>query len=259
MLKGWLVDNHLTTDNKNDKYLLLESAGNLTQENLFNRMKEEDTGLRMETIEHVVKLHNRVVAKQVLNGFSVNTGLFRATPQFHGSIENGVWDPKKNSIHVNFIQDKDLREAIAETSVHILGEKGDAMYIIGGQDAATRAGDGTATAGRNYILHGRLIKLAGSDESVGISLTNTSTGQVSKITDDRLVVNNPTQVIILLPSDLPDGDYTLTLTTQYSNSGVLLKTPRSVEKTITIGQGAPSDPDMQPVDPPSGGYIDPNA
>jgi hypothetical protein len=170
-----------------------------------------------------------------------------------------VWDPKKNSIYVNFSQGKELREAIAETSVHILGEKGDAMYIIGGQDGATRAGDGTATAGRNYILHGRMLRVAGDHESVGITLTNVSTGQVTTVTTDRLTVNNPSQLIVQLPDGLEDGYYTLTVTTQYSNSNVLLKAPRSASRTIYIGQGAPSDPDTQPVDPPSGGYIDPNA
>ena len=29
-LKGWLADNTVTTDNKEDKILVLESAGNLT-------------------------------------------------------------------------------------------------------------------------------------------------------------------------------------------------------------------------------------
>ena len=99
-----------------------------------------------------------------------------------------------------------MREAIAQTSVNILGEKRDAMYIIGGEDAATRATDGMATAGRNYTLNGRLIKVVGEHESVGITLTDAS-GKVSKLPNDMLVVNNPSQLIILLPSDLTDGHY----------------------------------------------------
>jgi hypothetical protein len=238
-LKGWLVENHLTTDNKNDKILLLESAGNLTLADVISQMRKEDTGLREETIVHAVDLYQRILADLILTGYSVNTGLFRAVPQFRGPIENGQWNPNKNSIHVTFIQDKDLREAIAETSVHILGEKQDAMYIAGGEDAATRATDGTATAGRNYTLHGRLIKVAGDHESVGVTLTDAS-GKATKLPDDMIAVNNPTQLIILLPAGLADGDYTLTVTTQYCGSSILLKTPRSVTKTITIGQGGTS-------------------
>lgn len=239
-LKGWLVDNAVTVDNKEDKILLLESAGSLTLEDILSEMKKEDTGLRAETLEHSVKLYNRIVSDLVLSGYSVNTGLFRAVPQFRGVIDGGQWNPEKNSIYVSFTQDKDLREAITQTSVNILGEKRDAIYIIGGEDTSTRATDGIATAGRNYILTGRMLKVAGEDATVGITLTD-SKGTVTKLAKDMLVVNNPTQLIILLPSDLADGDYTLTVTTQYSGSGTLLKRPRTTSKMITIGQSSAPD------------------
>lgn len=233
-LKGWLVDNTVTVDNKKDKFLLPESAGNLTLQDVLDEMKKEDTGLRAETIEHAVNLFQRVVSNLVLSGYSVNTGLFRAAPQFRGVIEDGKWDGEKNSIYVSFTQDKDLREAIAVTTVDILGEKKDAIYFAGSEDAATRATDGSATAGRNYVLSGRLIKVTGDKEGVGITLTDSS-GNVTKLSGDMLVVNNPSQVIILLPAGLANGDYTLTLTTQYSGTSTLLKVPRSVSRIISIG------------------------
>ena len=236
-LKGWLVDNAITTDNKEDKILLLESAGNLTLEDVLSEMKKEDTGLRGETIEHAVKLYHRIVSDLTLSGYSVNTGLFRAVPQFRGVIDNGQWNPQKNSIYVSFTEDKELREAVAQTSVNILGEKKDAMYIIGGEDAATRATDGMATAGRNYVLTGRMLKVVGDDDAIGITLTD-SAGTVTRLANDMLVVNNPSQLIILLPAGLADGDYTLTVTTQYCGGGTLLKKPRSTTKVISIGQGS---------------------
>ena len=42
-LKGWLADNPVTPDNKEDKILVLESAGNLTLSDVLDEMKEEDT------------------------------------------------------------------------------------------------------------------------------------------------------------------------------------------------------------------------
>ena len=42
-LKGWLADNTVTTDKKEDKILVLESAGNLTLSDVLDEMKEEDT------------------------------------------------------------------------------------------------------------------------------------------------------------------------------------------------------------------------
>ena len=74
-LKGWLADNTVTTDNKEDKILVLESAGNLTLSDVLDEMKKEDTGLRAETLKHAVDLFQRTVSELVLNGYSVNTHL----------------------------------------------------------------------------------------------------------------------------------------------------------------------------------------
>lgn len=243
ILKAWLVDNAVTTENKDDKILMLESSGNVSIQQIYDEMKREDTGLRQETLEHVTNLFQRVVARLVLSGYNVNTGLFRATAQFTGVVEQGKWDPAKNSIYVSITQDKELRVAIQQTKVHILGEKGNTMYIVGAQDASTRATDGTCTAGRNLMLNGKMLKVVGTDPAVGVSLID-SKGVVVKLPADMLVVNNPSQLIILLPTDLTDGEYELVVTTQFSGGGVQLKTPRSVSKTITVGSGGgePEDP-----------------
>ena len=179
----------------------------------------------------------------VLNGYSVNTGLFRAVPQFRGVIDGGVWNPERNSIYVSFNQDKDLREAIARTGVKILGAKGDPAYFIGGEDAATRATDGSATAGRNYRLQGKNIKVTGTDPAVGIVLIDEK-GTETKLPMDMIAVNNPSEVLVLLPADLKDGTYELRLTTQYCHSSqTMLKTPRTVSRFINIGasQGSGDD------------------
>ena len=62
-LKGWLADNTVTTDNKEDKILVLESAGNLTLSDVLDEMKKEDTGLRAETLKHAVDLFQRTVSE----------------------------------------------------------------------------------------------------------------------------------------------------------------------------------------------------
>lgn len=233
-LKAWLADNTVTADNKEDKILVLESAGSLTLTDVLDRMKKEDTGLRSETLQHAVGLFQRTVSELVLSGYSVNTGLFRAVPQFRGVVEGGAWNPQKNSIHVSFTQDKELREAIAATGVKILGAKGESAYFIGGEDASTRAMDGSATAGRNYRLQGKNIKVWGSDASVGIVLTDSS-GKETALPADLIAVNNPSEVLVLLPADLTDGLYELRLTTQFSGSSKELKTPRTITRSLSIG------------------------
>ena len=87
VLKGWLIDNSVTTDNKTDKILLLASAGSLTLDDVLEEMYKQDTGLRPETMRHSVTLYHRIVMDLILNGYSVNTGLFRAVPQLKGVVD----------------------------------------------------------------------------------------------------------------------------------------------------------------------------
>ena len=238
VLKGWLIDNAVTTDNKTDKILLLASAGSLTLDDVLEEMYKQDTGLRPETMRHSVTLYHRIVMDLILNGYSVNTGLFRAVPQLKGVVEGGVWNKENNSIYVSFTQDKALREAIAKTVVEILGEKSNIMYILETEDRKTGLKDGSATAGHNFFVRGAMLKVVGDHESVGVTLTD-SKGATTKLTDDQITINNPSSLTLLLPADLAEGEYTLTVTTQYSNS-YTLKGPRSISTPIWIG-GKPAD------------------
>lgn len=95
VLKGWLTDNAVTVNNKTDKILLLQSAGSLVLDDVLEEMQKQDTGLRPETMRHAVTLYHRVTMDLILNGYSVNTGLFRAVPQLTGVIEGGVWNKEK--------------------------------------------------------------------------------------------------------------------------------------------------------------------
>lgn len=236
-LNAQLADNTVTTDNKDDKILTLVSAGTADKQRLISEIMEINPGLERETVEAVINLEQRVLKKLILTGYRVNTGLFSAVAQFTGTVENNAFDPERNSVYVSLTQGKELREAIQATTVNIVGEKGSAMYVAGGTDTATRAPGFTATAGRNYTLTGQRIKIAGTDPSVGITLTDAE-GEVTRITDDMIALNEPSRLIFLIPAGLADGAYTLTVTTQYS-SRELLKTPRSVSKTLYIGE-APS-------------------
>ena len=248
VLKGWIADNPVTAD-KTDRILLLESAGGANLADILDEMKKEDTGLREETLQHVVNLFLRITMDLILSGYKVNVGLFYAVAKFVGVLEGGKWNPEKNDIYVSFTQGKDLREAIAETAVEILGEKANVMYIIETEDRKTGRKDGSATAGRNLFVRGAMLKVVGDDPSVGVTLT-ASGGTETKLEDDLITTNKPSELTLLIPAELEAGEYTLTVTTQF-NSGALLKTPRSVSTQIWIG-GRPEEGGEEEEERPGG-------
>lgn len=236
-LRGWLADNSLTADPK-DRILVLESAGNAGLDEIYKEMREEDTGLRQETLVHVVTLYERMVARFLMNGFSVNTGLFHAIPRFTGIIEKGLWNPEKNGIYISFIQDKVIREEIAKTEIVIEGEKADVMYITGVEDRSNNMTDGSMTPGRNFAVFGAYLRIVGDNEAVGISFRNTATDEVVKVGSDMFSTNDPGTLIFIVPTSLVDGTYELTITNQYmKGKNALRKSPRSVSTTVFIGDG----------------------
>lgn len=243
-LKGWLADNSVTSD-PNDRILVLESTGKADINKVYEEMLAEDTGLRRETIVHVTTLYERICARLLMNGWYLNTGLFYAVPRFTGVINGGKWDPEKNNIYVVFNQDKVLREEIAKTSVHILGEKPDVMYIVEVEDRKTGLKDGTMSPGRNFFVRGAYLKVVGSDAAVGVTLKKAADNTVIKLDDDMITTNKPSELTLLLPVDLADGDYELTVTTQFCSGNRLLKEPRSVSVAVHVGNN--NDDDDRPV------------
>ena len=71
-----MAPNTVTPDPK-DKIFILETTGKADINKIYEEMRAEDTGLRPETIVHVVTLFERICARLLMNGWQLNTGLFR--------------------------------------------------------------------------------------------------------------------------------------------------------------------------------------
>lgn len=235
-LKGWLVELPIGSK-KGGRILMLNSAGSMDLNKVYDEMEKEITGVKRETIVHVTTLFLRVVAQLILNGYSVNTGLFRAVARFSGMIEGGVWNPDKNTVYVDFTQEKLLRDAIRQTKVEVESEKPDSMYILEVEDRVLGINTNKITPGHNVFVRGARLKITGTSEDIGVSLTHTD-GSVTKIADADIVVNNPSELLLLLPTGMKDGVYELKITTQYCNGGSsMLKQPRSVSCNVEVGNG----------------------
>jgi len=63
----------------------------------------------------------------VLSGYNVNNGLVNMRSSIKGPLVGGKWNPNVNWVDVSISHGKDLYEAVAETTVEILGEKDEAI------------------------------------------------------------------------------------------------------------------------------------
>ena len=229
-----IADNTVTKDDTDDKIFTIVSSGTADRERVIAEMMAMNPGVEPEMMRLVMDLESRTIIRLLLNGMRVNNGFFEAVPRCRGLVNGTAWDPEANEIYVNFTQGKELREAIADVVVNVIGEKGATMYLSTSLDAATGLGLFNATAGANLTLTGKNIKVVGDDPSVGITLTD-GEGTETRIKAGAIGLNQPSKLIFLVPASLAAGDYTLTITTQFGgNSNSLLKTPRALTQTVHV-------------------------
>ncbi|MDY3325803.1 DNA-binding domain-containing protein [Riemerella anatipestifer] len=226
-LKAWLRPNLLTKDDPNDFVAVPLLGGSLGITEIVNALKKEGMEIQTETAVDIITRFNRKASELVLNGYSVNTGLVYMRPAIKGVFYDKTWDKEKHSVYVNVNQGLDLRKAVADTKVEILGEQSSPMSVFSITDKATGKADGTLTKGKNAEIKGTFIKIDGNDPKNGIVFKNLDTQQEVKLSAEHIVLNEPSRLLILVPTDLEAGNYELSLTTQFTKGNTLLKDPRT--------------------------------
>ncbi|MEE3725585.1 DUF4469 domain-containing protein, partial [Riemerella anatipestifer] len=188
---------------------------------------KEGMEIQTETAVDIITRFNRKASELVLNGYSVNTGLVYMRPAIKGVFYDKTWDKEKHSVYVNVNQGTDLRKAANDTKVEILGEQSSPMSVFSITDKVTGKADGTLTKGKNAEIIGTYIKIDGDNPKNGIVFKNLDNQNEVKLAKDSIVLNEPSRLLILVPSDLEAGNYELSITTQSSTGSVLLKEPRT--------------------------------
>ena len=226
------VDNPLTKE-VGDKRFVLVSNGTADFDRVVSEIMSVNPGFERELVEAVIRLEHRTIQRLTLSGMRVSNGLFSAVASPKGRA-GASWDPKVNQLNITIAQGADWREAIRNTTVNVLGDKSEVMYVSGTTDAATRATDRTATPGYPFTVEGNYLKLVGEDPAVGIYLVDED-GTETRIDPAMVAVNEPKKLIFNIPATMEAGTYTLRIVTQYVNNSTQLKTPRTLESTVYIG------------------------
>lgn len=232
-LNAWIRPNPLTED-KSDYVAVPQTQGSLTMEDIVKDLQKEGMEIKAETAIDIITRSNRKVAERVLQGYSVNTGLVYMRPVIKGVFYDRTWNPQKHSVYVAINQGNDLRKAVSETAVTILGEQNEPITIFGITDTTTGKTDGTLTKGRNAEIKGAFLKIVGENEANGIVFRNIDTKAETKLPAADIVLNEPSRLLIFVPASLTEGEYELEITTQFAGSGHQLKQPRSVQLDIPV-------------------------
>ena len=237
-IKAYLYDNVLTKDNPNDfiARTVSERSLNVKQicEAAVNRGGADVTAAAME---HATELFLKEMAYQLCDGFSVNAGYFTAGTQIRGVFDSPTesFNSQKHNILFQFNQGEKLRAEIPNIEINILGVADASSIILQVKDIKSGTVNDILTPGRNLKVNGSKIKVAGDNPANGIFFVNTTDNSRTQVEATDVVVNNPSELIVIIPA-LATGIYTLEVVTQYTSNSTLLKEPRTAafDKSLTV-------------------------
>ena len=235
-IKVNLYENFLT-DNPNDLSAKVISERSLGPKEICQTaVKRGGAATTAEAMEHNVMLFLKEMAYQLMDGYSVNTGYFTANAQVRGVFDNAKesFNPQKHSILFRFNQGDLLRKEIPNVQVQIMGVGDSGIVISHVVDSKTGSVNDLITPNGTLKIKGGKLKIAGDSPDIGVYFENEA-GNTVKVPENDIIVNNPSELIVVVPSLAAGMSYKLVVRNQYSGA-TLLKEPRTgtFEKMLNV-------------------------
>jgi hypothetical protein len=164
---------------------------------------------------HAVSAYFDELTHLLCNGHIIANGYFTAKAAIKGVFPYPVehHDPDEHPIVIDFRQGVTLRKATRTVQVKIIGKI--PQHAIGEvTDCTTGSVNRLLTPGGMLIVKGRKLKIMGDDPTVGMYFINDLTGERYRLPANRLAENRPARLVLGIP-ELPAGDYSLMVITQY--------------------------------------------
>jgi hypothetical protein len=234
--KVWLRLNLLTKDIDNDYTAEVSTEKNtLRNEEIAQRIVDEGSEIRYDTLLSVFNQHDRIIRESVQQGYKVLTGVAQYGPRVTGSWigSNDKFDPDKHKVTLDMMPSAEMREALGQIGVEVLGVKDSGAYIGLVTDTLTGATDGSITPGDDIRIEGDKIRI-GPDGENGTGVFFVAADGTSTPVTRRLTQNDPKTLIARVPDSLASGSYTLQIVTRFSTSSIFLKNARTIEYSLPL-------------------------
>jgi len=229
-----LYDN-LLTERKGDYTAKPRITGTLYNTDIAARIVAARTEYQHGTILNILDMADSHKVQAIAEGKSVVDGVGQYLVNVQGAFEGekAQFEPGKHALGITYTMGKLLRETLKLVKVVVNG----VPVINTVTDSTSKAINGQLSSGGALVLGGVNLKLQGDDPSIGVYLTPTTEG-AAPMKAPVVIANSPSQVIVQMPT-LADGQYTVSLTTQYSAGSRNIKEPRTYTFPIllTVGEG----------------------
>lgn len=235
------------TERKDDFYLRAKTIGSLDLRAIAREYATQNN-LNEDQVYAILNGAEQVKADAIASGYIVNTPTALYQPAATGTVLKADLskpvDHDKVKVYATVTQGALLRETMNACRLEIFTQPAVVGPLLNGAVAETRAADGVTktetapTPGKNLTLTGRNIKVVGTDPSVGVTFTSVENPQTTvKVGPAEITVNEPSRLIFVLPEEVTDGLWTVSVTTQFGSGRTLVKTPRTYVLDIPLGVG----------------------
>ena len=236
-----LYDN-LLTERKGDYTAKPRITGTLYNTDIAARIVAARTEYQHGTILNILDMADSHKVQAIAEGKSVVDGVGQYLVNVQGAFEGekAQFEPGKHALGITYTMGKLLRETLklVKVVVNCVAAVGPVINTV--TDSTSKAINGQLSSGGALVLGGVNLKIQGDDPSIGVYLTPTTEG-AAPMKAPVVIANSPSQVIVQMPT-LADGQYTVSLTTQYSGSRNV-KEPRTYTFPIIliVGEGGGGD------------------
>ncbi|MRY40258.1 DUF4469 domain-containing protein [Parabacteroides distasonis] len=236
-----LYDN-LLTERKGDYTAKPRITGTLYNTDIAARIVAARTEYQHGTILNILDMADSHKVQAIAEGKSVVDGVGQYLVNVQGAFEGekAQFEPGKHALGITYTMGKLLRETLKLVKVVVNSVAAVGPVINTVTDSTSKAINGQLSSGGALVLGGVNLKIQGDDPSIGVYLTPTTEG-AAPMKAPVVIANSPSQVIVQMPT-LADGQYTVSLTTQYSGSRNV-KEPRTYTFPIIliVGEGGGGD------------------
>ncbi|MDR1335338.1 MAG: DUF4469 domain-containing protein [Tannerella sp.] len=233
MINYVLEENLLTPNKPNDRCARVVNVHSYSENDLAEAVARRNIGISKAEALAMLEATAEIKLQWLKEGHAINMRLAHYHPSIPGTYEEGEY-PKEAAIRIT--PSKEVTELAKSIPLQQV-EPVSPIRIEFVDDTKSGTTNSRITGGGVVKIVGHHLKVAGIDPAVGVKFVNADNPAiVYPVPADEILINNPSELMVLAPVMTSGEEVLLRIVTQYSSGKKELNVPRSVtfEKRLTI-------------------------
>ena len=207
-MKYYLVDNHLTTEDKTDLRAEIVVGKKRSQEDIIQQIVHRSVGLTYSQVSSVFKENQAAIKMYLAEGDTVEMDMYTIQPRIRGVFNspNESFDRNKHEVYIKVRPTGSLKAVADRISVERVTVAKTAPQPEVCQDMEAGTVNDTLTLDESARVNGSNLKFDKEDPKQGVFLID-SKGKETKMAKFTDIL--PKQLTFRVPKSLPKDTYTL--------------------------------------------------